>query len=128
LKDRRNKLVDDIFSDGVTCSRFITTKTPCFAQEAIVVSAHPTEDELRDRILRQLQWRAASETVACVWGGYLAALLEWGLISAAVHERLTAMLPRGGEKELDELFSGQLMTAEREREIDAALARDTSER
>jgi hypothetical protein len=87
-----------------------------------VLIGYPTEDELRKRITQHLQWRSGSDSVALIWGGYIAALLEWGLISPDVHGRLLELLPVVGAKELDELFLGEPITPEREREIDQFLA------
>jgi hypothetical protein len=55
----------------------------------------PTFDELKNRIERDLiHFRGPlPERVALVWHGYLAALLEWGLLSVVEHERLAKLLP-----------------------------------
>jgi hypothetical protein len=52
---------------GENCSRhhFLKDKamTPTF-------SSKPTEEELQNRILRQLEWRSGSKEVALLWHGY----------------------------------------------------------
>jgi hypothetical protein len=40
-----------------------------------MINGYPTEEELRNRITRQLGWRE-TETVALIWHGYLNGLLE----------------------------------------------------
>jgi hypothetical protein len=81
----------------------------------------PTEEELRSRITRQLKWRANSDEVVLIWHGYLAGLMEWGIIELETYERLSELLPHKGNKVLAELFQGEPLTAEREREIDEYL-------
>lgn len=56
----------------------------------------PTFDGLRDRIQEDIDHfkGALPERYALVWDGYLAALLEWGLISVQEHSRLVNMLPK----------------------------------
>jgi hypothetical protein len=66
----------------------------------------PTEEELRERITRHLKARGHAATVALIWRGYIAALLEWGLISPDVHGRLTELLPNVGSAELRDIFLG----------------------
>jgi hypothetical protein len=36
------------------------------AKKIIVINGYPLEEELRNRILRQLEWRSSSEAVALV--------------------------------------------------------------
>ncbi len=51
--------------------------------------------EIADRITAALEARggAMPPTEAAAWQGYLAALIEWDLISVPAHDRLYAMLP-----------------------------------
>jgi hypothetical protein len=42
-----------------------------------MVNGYPTEEDLRNRITRQLDWHDSSDTVALLWRGYLAGLIEW---------------------------------------------------
>ena len=46
------------------------------------MTARPTTQELKDRIQSEISHfgGALPERVALVWGGYLAGLLEWGLL------------------------------------------------
>ncbi len=83
-----------------------------------MINNYPTEEELRNRITRQLEWRGTSDATVLVWHGYLAGLLEWGLIEVHVYDRLMALLPQVGNKELSELFSDEPLSAEQELEID----------
>jgi len=88
-----------------------------------MINGYPTEEELRNRITRHLSWRG-TDTVALLWRGYLASLSEWGLIEPHVYDRLRALLPKIGVKELDELFGDEPISSEREAEIDAYLAQE----
>lgn len=83
-----------------------------------MINGYPTEEELRNRITRQLEWRGPSDAVALIWRGYLAALSEWGVIEVQVFDRLSALLPDVGYKELHELFLDEPISPERERELD----------
>jgi hypothetical protein len=65
----------------------------------------PSELELRYRIRTHLAHRR-DDSVALVWRGYLAALVEWGLISLSCHDRLSAMLPKVGIATVKEVFLG----------------------
>ncbi|MGT2512642.1 hypothetical protein [Cupriavidus basilensis] len=73
---------------------------------------------MRSRIARQMVWRGSTDKVALIWHGYLGALLEWGVIEVHVFKSLSALLPRVGSKELDELFADESIAPERELEID----------
>ena len=86
------------------------------------INGYPTEEELRDRITRHLRWRG-TDTVALLWRGYLSGLLEWGMIEVHVYDNLHKLLPKIGVKELDEIFSGEPLSPEREAEIDEYLTR-----
>jgi hypothetical protein len=83
-----------------------------------MICGYPTEEELRNRIRRQLQWHGSTDTVALIWHGYLAALLEWGVIDIQIYDRLISLLPSIGYKELDELFADEPISPEREKELD----------
>jgi len=58
--------------------------------------SQPTFDELRSRINDDIDHFRGQlpERYAIAWGGYIAALLEWGAISVDDHARLFDMLPR----------------------------------
>lgn len=60
------------------------------------MTENPTSEELRNRIQRDLKHHTGSlpEKVAVAWSGYLAALIEWGLLSVAEHQSLCALLPK----------------------------------
>jgi hypothetical protein len=83
-----------------------------------MINGYPTEEELRNRIMRQLEWRGPTDAVALMWCGYLSALLEWGVIEIDAFKSLSNLLPRIGRKELHELFSDEPITPEQEQEID----------
>lgn len=85
--------------------------------------ASPTEQELRRRILVQLNWGTSSDTIALLWHGYLAALRECRLLDEPVHDRLSSLLPRVGGKEQSDMFSRAPLTPEQRREIDEFLNR-----
>jgi hypothetical protein len=59
------------------------------------MAEQPTFQELRGRIQRDLEHFGGKlpERVAISWSGYLAALIEWGMISVADHKQLCALLP-----------------------------------
>lgn len=42
---------------------------------AAMINGYPAEEDLRNRIVRQLSWRGA-DAVALIWHGYLNGLLE----------------------------------------------------
>lgn len=65
-----------------------------------MINGYQTEEELRNRITRQMEWRGSTDTLALIWHGYLGALLEWGVIEVHVFKSLSALLPRVGSKEL----------------------------
>jgi hypothetical protein len=55
----------------------------------------PSFDETKDRIDADSAHYGGTlpERAAIAWYGYLAALIEWGLISPSEHKRLTELLP-----------------------------------
>jgi len=66
----------------------------------------PEEAELRSRILAHLASRPGNPYVGAVWSGYLAGLLEWGVIDGNVHSRLSDLLPMAGESETLDVMLG----------------------
>jgi hypothetical protein len=60
-------------------------------------STKPTLDELRERVRASYAFYGGSlpPEASLAWGGYFAALIEWGLISVSDHAALVDMLPRG---------------------------------
>ena len=87
-----------------------------------MINGYPSEEELRSRISNQINWRGKTENIALIWHGYLAALLEWGLLDAQVFDRLSSLLPPVGNKELYELFTDEPLSSDREREINYFLS------
>ena len=85
------------------------------------MTAKPTKEELENRIQRHLSWSSSSETVALLWHGYLTGIFEWGLISIEDHRVLSELLPKVGTIEVDEIFSGEPVSAGRRAEIEAYL-------
>jgi hypothetical protein len=55
----------------------------------------PSVDELRCRIQNDIAHFGGKlpESYALVWDGYLAALIEWGLLSPNEHKLLSDLLP-----------------------------------
>ena len=66
----------------------------------------PTKEELVDRISRHVEHRRNSDACNLLWAGYLAACLEWKLISIADYDELRPLLKEVGEDELREIFLG----------------------
>ena len=87
-----------------------------------MINGYHTEEELRNRIERQLSWRG-TDTVALLWCGYLNGLLEWGLLENHVYVRLLKLLPKVGCKEQCEQFLDEPNSPEQEAEIDEYLRR-----
>ena len=69
----------------------------------------PTLEELSDRMQKHLG-RALSENerreVGLVWDGYIAGLLEWGLLTADEHEKLSNLLPKIDNNPVMRVFLG----------------------
>jgi hypothetical protein len=66
--------------------------------------ANPRRAALRSRILAHLRARPGNPFVAAVWNGYLAGLVEWGLIDGNVHSRLSNLVPKPGSTEMVEIM------------------------
>jgi hypothetical protein len=56
----------------------------------------PTLEELRSRIQASKRYYGGTlpSDAALAWGGYLAALIEWGMLSVSDHATLNDMLPK----------------------------------
>jgi hypothetical protein len=89
-----------------------------------MLNGYPEEEELRRRILNQLSWHASSDVVGVLWLGYLAGLLEWGVIDIDVYGRLKNLLPLvGGQGSSRNVF--RRTTVFRRREGDRSLFKYT---
>ena len=75
----------------------------------ICVSGRPSFDGLQDRIQDDIDHYGGTlpERVAIAWSGYIAALLEWGLISVGDHDRLTWILPPIDDNPVHYIFVGR---------------------
>jgi hypothetical protein len=73
------------------------------------MSSKPAMQELKVRIRRELDHFSGSlpERVALVWDGYLAALLEWDLLTPAQHKELSDMLPEIPDNPVMAIFLGR---------------------
>lgn len=70
----------------------------------------PTIEELRSRVQADIDHfeGAVPERYVIAWRGYLAALLEWGLLSASDHWAIMDMLPAISEPDpVDEIMEGR---------------------
>jgi hypothetical protein len=69
----------------------------------------PSIDALKSRIRSEIDYFKGSlpERVAIVWDGYLAALIEWGLITPAEHKALSDMLPDVPDNPVMAIFLGR---------------------
>jgi hypothetical protein len=71
------------------------------------MSNRPTCDELAKRISEHLAAAEGNvELVAACWDGYLAALIEWGLITPEEHARLGRLLPTLNPNPVMQIFLG----------------------
>ena len=68
----------------------------------------PTFAEMEKRIRRAVSEHGGSlpREHAIVWSGYLAALIEWGLISVDEHSRLTGLLPEVADDPVMKILLG----------------------
>jgi hypothetical protein len=73
------------------------------------MSTGPTLEEMRTRLQEEIQHFGGvmPERVALVWHGYLAALIEWGLITINEHAQLTEMLPKIPDNPVMAVFLGR---------------------
>jgi hypothetical protein len=73
------------------------------------MSNKPTTQEIKDRIKSEMSHFGGTlpERVALVWDGYLAALLEWDLITPAQHKELSGMLPEIPDNPVMAIFLGR---------------------
>lgn len=66
----------------------------------------PTKEEIDKRMIAHLQHRGNSDTVHLLWKGYLAALMDWGVLRPDDYHDLNGVLKAVGEDERRELFLG----------------------
>ena len=73
------------------------------------MSGRPTFQEMKDRIQTELHHFGGTlpERVALVWDGYLAALIEWGLLTPSEHKELSNMLPSIPDNPVIEILLGR---------------------
>lgn len=66
-------------------------------------------EEMKDRVQRDIDHFNGTmpERVAIAWDGYLAALLEWGLISVDGHKTATDLLPPISNNPVIGIFLGR---------------------
>jgi hypothetical protein len=69
----------------------------------------PSFDELKTRIGRDVDHHDGRlpDATAVAWYGYLAALIEWGLISPDAHQRLVVMLPSISDNPVEAILLGR---------------------
>lgn len=78
----------------------------------------PEKDDIKNRIINHLRWRGPTDSVALLWHGYLAALLEWGLLEAYEYDELKKLLPPARYKEMVEVFLDEPIRPDMEKELD----------
>jgi hypothetical protein len=68
----------------------------------------PTFEELEKRIRQAFAHHRGSlpRDAALAWSGYLAALIEWGLISVDEHSRLLGLLPTIADNPATQILLG----------------------
>ncbi|WP_234195268.1 hypothetical protein [Pseudacidovorax sp. NFM-22] len=85
-----------------------------------MINGYPSQEELKNRMERQLSWRPGSLLVSAIWTGYLGALFEWGLIELKVYSELMKLVI-SEDAELDfvgyELFSDEPVTEEQKEDV-----------
>jgi hypothetical protein len=71
------------------------------------MTERPLYDELAKRIVEHIDnSRTDKALVSACWHGYLAALLEWGLITPEDHARLIRLLPPLDPNPVLQIFLG----------------------
>lgn len=73
------------------------------------MSSKPTPQEIKDRLGAEIDHFGGllPERVTLVWDGYLAALLEWDLITPSHHKELSDMLPEISDNPVMAIFLGR---------------------
>jgi hypothetical protein len=70
------------------------------------MTTKPTVEEFMMRIPRHLEHRHNNDAVNLLWHGYLAGLMEWGMLSPDEYHGLRVLLREIGEDERREIFLG----------------------
>ena len=70
------------------------------------MQSKPTKEELLSRISEHLKHRNNSDACNLLWAGYLAACIEWGLLSPGDYDDVREILKPVGKAELREIFLG----------------------
>lgn len=70
------------------------------------MSNSSTEQELVSRITAHITRRNNNDACNLLWEGYLAACLEWGVLTPNEHLRLTELLRNVAPDEIREIFLG----------------------
>jgi hypothetical protein len=73
------------------------------------MSTGPTLEEMKARLRKDIDHFGGvmPERVGLVWEGYLAALIEWGLITVNEHAELSEMLPDIHDNPVMSIFLGR---------------------
>lgn len=73
------------------------------------MSTGPTLEDMKARLRKEIDHFGGEmpERVALVWDGYLAALIEWGLITVNEHAELAEMLPEIPDNPVMAVFLGR---------------------
>jgi hypothetical protein len=73
------------------------------------MSDRPTLEELKDRLHQEITHFGGlmPERVAIAWDGYVAALLEWNLITPTEHQEVLTMLPEVPDNPVMAIFLGR---------------------
>ncbi len=66
----------------------------------------PSKEELKNRILPHVRHHANNAACILLWKGYLAAMMEWGIIEPNDYHELNGMLGDTEEDLRRELFLG----------------------
>jgi hypothetical protein len=66
----------------------------------------PTKQELLSRMTGHIAHHNDDTTCKLIWKGYLAALMEWGLLQADDYHELNEVAGEVGQPEIIEIFLG----------------------
>lgn len=68
---------------------------------------YPTVEELQRRVTSHLSSRGSTSEVVHLWNGYLAALVEWGLIERRAYISLSRLVREVNVPDLYQLFADE---------------------